>query len=48
LSTVKDPQERVVTLAMRDANQIQNINVGDTVDVKYFESLLIKVGRPPR
>jgi hypothetical protein len=46
--TVKGPQGRVVTLGMRDANQLQNIKVGDTVDVRYFESVLVKVTPPPR
>ena len=46
--TVKGPQGRVVTLGMRDASQLKNIRVGDTVDVKYFQSLLIKVSRPSK
>ena len=45
--TVKGPQGRVVPLAVRDATQLQNVKVGDTVDVTYYESLLIKVARPP-
>lgn len=43
--TVKGPQGRVVTMAVRDAAQLQKVKVGDTVDVTYFESLLIKVSR---
>jgi hypothetical protein len=39
---------RVVALALRDAKQVQNLKAGATVDVTYFESLLIKVARPPR
>jgi hypothetical protein len=46
--TVKTPQGRVVALAVQDAKQLQNIKVGDTVDVTYFESLLIKVARPAK
>jgi hypothetical protein len=46
--TVRAPQGRVVTLAMRDASQLENIKVGDSVDVKYFQSLLIKVSRAPK
>ena len=46
--TVKGPQGRVVTLGMRDASQLKNIQVGDTVDVRYFQSLLIKVSRPSK
>jgi hypothetical protein len=45
--TVKGPQGRVVPLAVRDATQLQNIKIGDTVDVTYYESLLVKVARPP-
>jgi hypothetical protein len=45
--TVKGPQGRVVRLPVRDATQLQNVKVGDTVDVTYYESLLIKVARPP-
>ena len=45
--TVKGPQGRVVPLAVRDATELQNIKIGDTVDVTYYESLLIKVARPP-
>ena len=45
--TVKGPQGRVVRLPVRDATQLQNVKVGDTVDVTYYESLLIKVAHPP-
>jgi hypothetical protein len=46
--TVKGPQGRVVALAVRDAMQLQNLKVGDTLDVTYYESLLIKVARPSK
>jgi hypothetical protein len=46
--TVKGPQGRVVTLAVRDAKQLQTVKVGDTVDVTYYESLLIKTARPSK
>lgn len=46
--TVKGPQGRVVALEVPDATQLQNVKVGDTVDVTYYESLLIKVARPPK
>lgn len=45
---VKDSQGRVVPLTVRDAKQLQNVKAGDTVDVTYYESLLIKVTRPPK
>jgi hypothetical protein len=44
--TVKGPQGRVVTLSVRDATQLQNLKAGDSVDVTYYESLLVKVARP--
>jgi hypothetical protein len=43
--TVKGPQGRVVTMAVRDPTQLQGVKVGDTIDVTYYESLLVKVGR---
>ena len=46
--TVKGPQGRVVTLAVRDPKQLQSVKVGDTVDVTYYESLLIKTARPAK
>jgi hypothetical protein len=45
---VKGPQGRVVTLAVSDPKQLQNLKAGDTVDVTYYESLLVKVARPPK
>ncbi len=33
---------------MSDAAQLQNLRTGDTVDVVYYESLLIKVERPQK
>jgi hypothetical protein len=46
--TVKGAQGRVVSLLVQDAAQLQRVKVGDTVDVTYYESLLIRVARPPR
>jgi Cu/Ag efflux protein CusF len=46
--SVKGPQGRVVTLAARDPKQLQTLKPGDTVDVTYYESLLIKVSRPKK
>jgi hypothetical protein len=45
---VKGPQGRVVTMAVTDPKQLQNLKVGDTVDLTYYESLLVKVGRPAK
>jgi hypothetical protein len=44
---VKGPQ-RVVTLALQDGKALQSIKVGDTLDVTYYESLLIDVSRPKK
>ena len=30
---------------VRDPTQLQSVKVGDTIDVTYYESLLVKVGR---
>jgi Cu/Ag efflux protein CusF len=43
--TVKGPKGRVMTLGVADAAQLQNIKAGDSVDVTYYESLMIKVAR---
>ena len=43
--TVKDPKGRVFVLGVEDAAQLQNIKAGDSVDVTYYESFLIKVAR---
>ena len=45
---VKGPQGRVLTMAVSDPNQLQNLRAGDTVDLTYYESLLVKVGRPAK
>jgi hypothetical protein len=46
--TVKGPRGGVVPLAVGGATQLQNVKIGDTVDVTYYEALLIKVARPPK
>jgi hypothetical protein len=43
--TVKGPKGRVETMMVRDPTQLQGVKVGDTIDVTYYESLLVKVGR---
>jgi hypothetical protein len=45
---VKGPQGRAVVLRLEDPKLLQNLKVGDSVDVTYFESLLVKVARPPQ
>ena len=43
--TLKGPDGRVVSLAVRDPKELQAVKVGDAVDVTYYESLLVKVAR---
>jgi hypothetical protein len=43
--TVKTQKGRSVTLGVTDAAQLQNIKAGESVDVTYYESLMIKVVR---
>jgi hypothetical protein len=45
---VKGAQGRVLTLPVTDAKQLERVKAGDTVDVTYYESLLVKVDRPPK
>jgi hypothetical protein len=45
---VRGVQGQVRTLAVRDPQQLQNVKVGDTVDITYYESLLIKVEPAPK
>ena len=42
---VKGPKGNVASFAVRDPKRLQTLKVGDTVDVTYYESLLIKVAR---
>jgi hypothetical protein len=46
--TVADAQNHTVTLAVQDPKRLEALKVGDTVDVTYFESLMISVSRPPK
>ena len=46
--TVADTQGHTVTLAVQDTKRLETLKVGDTVDVTYYESLLISVARPPK
>jgi hypothetical protein len=45
---LKGAQGRVVTLAVRDPNQLKNLKVGDAIDVTYYQSLMVKVARAPK
>jgi hypothetical protein len=46
--TVKGEKGRVVVLKVQDPKSLPNVKAGDTVDVTYFESLLVNVSRPPK
>ena len=46
--TVKGPKGRVEVLKVQETKALQNIKAGDTVDVTYFESLLVNVARPSK
>jgi hypothetical protein len=46
--TVRGAQGRVVPLMVNDATQLQNVKVGDTIDVTYYESMLVKVEPPAK
>lgn len=45
---LKGAQGRVVTLAVRDPGQLKTVKVGDTVNVTYYQSLMVKVARAPK
>ena len=45
---VKGSQGRTMTMAVSDPKQLQNLKAGDTVELTYYESLLVKVARPPK
>src|SRR5262245_34998004 len=45
---IKRGQEPAMTIGVREAKNLQGLKVGDTVDVTFYESLLVKVARPPK
>ena len=45
---VKAPKGELMTVTVSDPRQLQDLKVGDTIDLTYFESVLIKIGRPAR
>lgn len=42
---VKGPQGRVVTLSVKDPKQLERVKPGDTIDVTYYEALMVKIAR---
>jgi Cu/Ag efflux protein CusF len=45
---VKGPQGRTRTFMLSDPKQFQSLKAGDTVELTYFESLLVEVTRPKK
>ncbi len=45
---VKGPLGRSLTLAVSEPKQLESLKAGDTVDLTYYESLLVKIGRPAK
>ena len=44
--TVKGPRGRIVTMKVANPASVEGLKAGDTVDVTYYQSLLIKADRP--
>jgi hypothetical protein len=44
--TVKGPNGRVESVLVRDPKQLEGVKPGDTLEVTYYESLLLTVERP--
>src|SRR5262245_37519798 len=45
---VKGPQGRTRTFTLSDPKQFQTLKPGDTVELTYYESLLVEVKRAPK
>jgi hypothetical protein len=45
---VRGPQGRTRTFMLSDPKQFQNLKAGETVELTYYESLLVEVTRPPK
>ena len=45
---VKTSKGELMTVPVSDPKPLQNLKVGDAVDVTYFESVLVTIGRPAR
>ena len=45
---VKGPQGRTRTFTLSDPKQFQNLKAGDSVELTYYESLLVEVTSPPK
>lgn len=45
---VKTPKGELMTVTISDPRQLQNLKVGDTIDLTYFESVTVTIGRPAK
>jgi len=46
--TLKGPEGNLVTLAIKDKSNLQNVKVGDQVDITYTESMAVAVEKAPK
>lgn len=46
--TLKGPEGNLVTLAIKDKSNLQNVKVGDQVDISYTESMAVAVEKAPK
>ena len=45
---VKAPKGELMTVTVSDTKQLQSLKLGDTIDLTYFESVRVKIGRPAK
>jgi hypothetical protein len=45
---VKTPKGGFMTVTVSDPRQLQDLKVDDTIDLTYFESVVVRIGRPAR
>ncbi len=46
--TLKGPEGNLVTLAIKDKNNLEGVKVGDQVDITYTESMAVAVEKAPK
>jgi hypothetical protein len=45
---VKAPKGELMAVTVSDTKQLQNLKLGETIDLTYFESVRVKIGRPAK
>jgi hypothetical protein len=45
-ATIKTPSGKVITVAVKDPRRLDNVKVGDLVEVVYTEAVAISVEKP--